>query len=225
MTLIAIFRGKRHGMQQNEPAPMASDDRQLLELAQGGDQAAWESLVARHREKLRRMIDFRLHPQLQGRVDASDVVQETFIEAARVLTPERHNPDLPVHLWLRRLAKQKLIQAHREHLQAECRTVGREQRAIPQAQVSSFSIARYLVGDFTSPSHALLRSEKRQALQAALEQLDALDREVLVLRHFEQLSGPESAEILGISHDAVKKRYVRALEKLQRIMVQVGMNE
>jgi RNA polymerase sigma-70 factor (ECF subfamily) len=210
---------------QHDPATTATYEQRLLELAQLGEQAAWEELMSRHREKLRRMVEFRLNPRLQGRVDASDVVQETFIEAARVLTPDRRNPNLPVHLWLRRLANQKLIQAHREHLEAECRAAGRELTELPNADVSSYSIARYLVGDFTSPSLAAMRDEKREALQAALERLDVLDREVLVLRHFEQLSGPESAEILGISHDAVKKRYVRALEKLQRIMMQTGSDD
>ena len=88
---------------------------------------------------------------------------------------------------------------------------------------SSVSIAQFLVGNFTSPSGAAIRDEKQRLLETALEQMDPLDREVLTLRHFEQLSGPESAEILGISHDVVKKRYVRALEKLQKLMAGSGV--
>ena len=150
-----------------------------------------------------------MNPRLQGRVDASDVIQETFVEAARVLAHAKQNKDIPVHLWLRRLANQKLIQAHREHVEAACRA-GREQHPNSSAKATSHSIARFLIGDFTSPSGAVIRDEKRRLLESALEQMDSLDREVLVLRHFEQLTGPESAEILGISHEAVKKRYIRA---------------
>jgi len=185
----------------------------------------WEELVAQHRDKLRRMVEFRMSPRLRGRVDASDVVQDTFIEAARVVENSKQNPDIPVHLWLRRLANQKLIQAHRKHVGAACRAADREQHGQGEAMASSYSIARFLVGNFTSPSNAAIRDEKRQLLELALEQMDPLDREVLTLRHFEQLSGPESAEILGVSHDVVKKRYVRALEKLQRIMASSGVIE
>jgi RNA polymerase sigma-70 factor (ECF subfamily) len=169
------------------------------------------------------MVEVRMHPRLQGRVDASDVIQETFIEAARVLNNGQQNQDIPVYLWLRRLANQKLIQAHRQHLQAAGRDARREQAQAGQPEASSVSIARFLIGNFTSPSLQAVRQERESSLQQALEKMDPLDREVLALRHFEQLSGPESAEILGISHDAVKKRYIRALEKLQRIMAQQGM--
>ena len=186
----------------------------------------WEQLISEHRDKLRRMVEFRMSPRLRGRVDASDVIQETFIEAARVIENSMQNTDIPVHVWLRRLANQKMIQAHRKHLGAACRDAGREQqKGQAEAMASSYSIARYLVGNFTSPSNAAIRDEKRRLLEVALDQMDPLDREVLTLRHFEQLSGPESAEILGVSHDVVKKRYVRALEKLQRIMANSGVME
>jgi len=185
--------------------------------------ADWSSVMLRHRDRLRRMVEVRMHPRLQGRVDASDVIQETFIEAARVLDSGLQNQDIPVYLWLRRLANQKLIQAHRQHLQTAGRDARREQAQVAEPEASSVSIARYLVGNFTSPSLQAIRHERESKLQQALEQLEPLDREVLALRHFEQLSGSEAAEILGISHHAVKKRYVRALEKLQRIMVQQEM--
>ena len=189
------------------------------------DTEGWEELVAEHRDKLRRMVEFRMSPRLRGRVDASDVIQDTLIEAARVIKNSAQNDDLPVHVWLRRLANQKLIQAHRKHLGAACRTAEREQTGQAAGMASSYSIARYLVGNFTSPSNAAIRDEKRHLLELALEQMDPLDREVLTLRHFEQLSGPEAAEILEVSHDVIKKRYVRALEKLQRIMAKSGVLE
>ncbi len=197
----------------------------LVAAARAGDDAAWEKLVSCHRGKLRRMVELRMSPRLKGRVDASDVIQDTFIEAARVLANSELNSEIPVHVWLRRLANQKLIQAHRRHETAECRAAGREQRVRESIQASSLSIARFLVGNVTSPSNVAIRDEKRRLLEVALEQMDPVDREVLMLRHFEHLSGPESAEILGIEHEAVKKRYVRALEKLQRIMAQFGVVE
>lgn len=187
--------------------------------------ADWAEIMSRHRERLRRMIEVRMHPGLLGRIDASDVLQDTFIEAARVLSVSKQNQDIPVYIWLRRLANQKLIQAHRTHLKVAARDVRREQSTIETPEASSMSIARYLVGNHTSPSLQAIRRERESVLQHGLSQLEPLDREVLALRHFEQLSGPESAQILGISHDAVKKRYIRALEKLQKIMSQHGMME
>lgn len=211
------------------PTPLSDNDAvnewELLHAANHGDQNAWNQVVQRHREKLRRMVEFRMHPQLKRRIDASDVIQDTFVEAARVLTKEKENSDIPVHVWLRRLANQKLIQAHREHLGAVCRAADRERPQATQDQASSYSIAKFLIGDVTSPSIAAIRHEKNELLEQALQQMDALDREVLVLRHFEHLSGPETAEVLSISHDAVKKRYIRALEKLQRIMVELGISD
>lgn len=204
-----------HADPENEWSLLASDRSE--------QSADWTEIMLRHRDRLRRMVDVRMHPRLQGRVDASDVIQETFIEAARVLKNGQQNQDIPVYLWLRRLANQKLIQAHRQHLQAVGRDARREQAQVAEPQASSVSIARYLIGNFTSPSLQAIRQERESMLQRGLEQLEPLDREVLALRHFEQLSGPESAEILGISHDAVKKRYIRALEKLQRIMAQQEM--
>lgn len=211
----------------NQPIPNENRDNEwtLLKSDPSQSTADWSEVMLRHRDKLRRMVELRIHPRLQGRVDASDVIQETFIEASRVLNSGQQNQDIPVYLWLRRLANQKLIQAHRQHLDAGQRDARREQGQMAQAHASSISIARNLMGNFTSPSLQAIRQERENALQQGLEQLQPLDREVLALRHFEQLSGPESAEILGISHDAVKKRYIRALEKLQRIMAQLGLVE
>lgn len=180
--------------------------------------------MTHHRDRLKRMVMMRMHPQLQGRVDASDVIQETFVEAARVLAAGKPAPDLSLHIWLRRLVGQKLIQAHREHLGAQCRATDREVRRASRGEASSYSIARLLIGNHTSPSLAVIRDERLDRLQQALEQMDPVDREVLSLRHFEHLTGPETAEAMGMSHDAVKKRYIRALEKLQRLMVQFGID-
>ncbi len=223
----SVFRLHIMNSPTNSPSNGSSDSslHHLVAAARAGDNDAWEKLVSRHRGKLRRMVELRMSPRLKGRVDASDVIQETFVEAARVMARTGINSEIPVHVWLRRLANQKLIQAHRQHEIAACRAAGREQRVQDAVQASSISIARFLVGNVTSPSNVVMRDEKRKLLELALEEMDSLDREVLMLRHFEHLSGPESAEILGISDEAVKKRYVRALEKLQRIMARLGVVE
>jgi len=211
----------------NHDLPSANNigDWKRLQASPNGALPDWESVISQHRPKLIRMVELRMHPRLHGRLDASDIIQETFIEAARVLQQEKHNPEMPVFIWLRRLANQKLIQAHRTHLGAARRDAGREQARINAARATSQSIARFLIGNIATPSHQAIRQERIGILERALEQMDWLDREVLVLRHFEQLSGIESAEVLGISHSAVKKRYVRALEKLQNIMAQMGIVE
>ena len=217
--LVAWIFAAEQEMNNQDSDADSNSEWSLLAGDHNQQPADWNEIMLRHRDRLRRMVDVRMHPRLQGRVDASDVIQDTFFEAARVLK-NGQNQDIPVYLWLRRLANQKLIQAHRQHLLATNRDARREQAQAAAPQASSVSIARYLIGNVTSPSLQAIRQERESMLQKGLEQLEPLDREVLALRHFEQLSGPESAEILGISHDAVKKRYIRALEKLQRIMAQ-----
>lgn len=201
-------------MSSGNGAPCASGDGSRS----GGeyDRFNWNKIVQENQQRLRRMVEFRMSPQLRSRVDASDVVQDTLIEAARVMRESKHNSDIPVHVWLRRLANQKLIQAHRVH-RAACRDAARDQNANGGTN-SALSIARFLVGNMTSPSNVAIRDEKKRMLTEALDRMGDLDREVLIMRHFEQLTSKESAEILGLSVDAVKKRYIRALEKLQRIM-------
>lgn len=194
-------------------------DLELLRHAQGGNENALNEVLLKHRDRLKRMVSVRMNQKLQSRIDASDVIQETFIEAARALDAYLENPKLPVFIWLRHLTGQKLIQAHRVHLGSQKRAANREQRIFGGApQATSESIAMQLAGDFTSPSQAALKNEARDQLLAALDSMDEIDREILTLRHFEQLSSRETAEIVGMNHEAVRKRYVRALDKMQKIM-------
>jgi RNA polymerase sigma-70 factor (ECF subfamily) len=196
------------------------DDLDLLRHAQGGNQDALNEVLIKHRDRLRRMVAVRMNQQLQGRVDASDVIQDTFIEASRALDTYLENPKMPVFLWLRHLAGEKLIQAHRKHLGAQKRAAGREQPGFGGTPAAtSQSLAIQLAASITSPSQAAEKKEAKNHLMAALESMSEIDREILTLRHFEHLSGRETAEIVGLSHEAVKKRYVRALDKLQKILV------
>jgi RNA polymerase sigma-70 factor (ECF subfamily) len=206
-------------MTSETPEPRSETTR-LLQLAAQGDRQAWGELLEQHRDRLRRMIAFRLDARLQGRLDPSDVVQEACLDASRRLDEYVHNPAMPFGLWLRFLASQRLLELHRYHLGAQGRDAGREVSLFggPSPEASSAVLAAHLLGQLTTPSQAAIRAERRLILENALEQMDALDREVLVLRHFEQLSNGEAAQVLGIDKSAASKRYARALVRLKDIL-------
>jgi RNA polymerase sigma-70 factor (ECF subfamily) len=158
--------------------------------------------------------------RLRARVDASDVVQEAFLDAAAQLDGYLRDPKLPVFLWLRLILGEQLTNLNRHHLGTRMRDAGREvslQRgAMPAA--SSAALASMLLGRLTSPTQAAVRAERLGRLQDAMNSLDASDREILALRHFELLSRAEAAQVLGISEEAGAKRYLRALKRLKEIL-------
>jgi RNA polymerase sigma-70 factor (ECF subfamily) len=192
---------------------------QLRRLADG-DQQALTELFARYRDRLRRMVQLRLDRRLQGRVDASDVLQEAYLDVARRAADYAANPTMPFFLWLRWLTGQRLLMVHRQHLGAKMRDAGQEvslyRGALPLA--SSVSLAAQLLGRMTSPSLAAVRAEMQLKLQEALNGMDPLDREVLTLRHFEELSNGEVAAVLGIQKSAASNRYIRALKRLKDVL-------
>jgi RNA polymerase sigma-70 factor (ECF subfamily) len=194
-----------------------NDTERLIEQARAGDPAALNDMFARHRDRLHRMVQMRLDCRLQGRIDASDVIQDACLEAARRLDDYLREPTMPLFLWLRFLVGERLLILHRQHLGVKMRDARREvslyRDALPEA--SSAALAAQLLGQHTSPSEAALRAERLLRLQDAINQLDALDREVLSLRHFEQLSRAETAQVLGIAEAAAAKRYIRALKRLK----------
>ena len=195
------------------------DDLALLRASKDGQRQGFNEILLKYRERLKKMVALRMNMQLRSRIDASDVIQDTFTEAARVVDEYLANPKLSVFLWLRRLAGEKLIQAHRFHLQAQKRDARREQSFGGVPTAPSQSIAVQLAGEFTSPSEAALKQETNDELMDALDSMEELDREVLVLKHFEHLSNHEIAEVLELKYETVKKRYLRALSKLQQILV------
>src|SRR5262249_40619739 len=158
---------------------------------------------------LRRMILLRLDRRLQGRVDASDVLQEAYLDVAQRATEYAANPILPLFLWMRYLTGQRLMIVHRKHLTVKMRDVRQEvslyRGALPDA--SSVSLAAQLLGRLTAPSLAAIRAEMQLRLQEALNGMEPLDREVLALRHFEELSNGETAQVLGIHKSAASNRY------------------
>lgn len=197
-------------------------DRADIEWLRGaaGDARALADLFARYRSRLKRMVKLRMDPRVQGRVDPSDVVQEAYIEAERQLRDYLNDPQLPVFLWLRLVAGQRLTVAHRRHLGAQARDAGREVSIYrgPVPEASSAALAAQLLGRLTTPSQAAARAELKLRVQEALNDLDPIDREVLVLRHFEQLGNAETAAVLGIGPTAACNRYVRALERLRTVL-------
>jgi RNA polymerase sigma-70 factor (ECF subfamily) len=200
-----------------------TDDAQELELARRasqGDARCLQDLFTRYRQRLRRMVKLRLDPRVQGRVDPSDVVQEAYLEVCRKLPDFVREPKLPFFLWLRLVTGQKLALVHRQHLGVQARDAGREvslyRGALPEA--SSAALAAQLLGKLTSPSQAAVKAELKIRLQEALNRMDALDREVLTLRHFEHLTNAETALALGIKETAACNRYLRALERLRQLL-------
>jgi len=197
-----------------------SDTNDLLARVRAGDQHALAELFNRHRERLRRMVRLRLDRRLQGRVDPSDVLQEAYLDIARRAPEYVANPVMPLYLWLRFLTGQRLLALHRHHLGAQMRDAGCEVSlhggAIPQA--TSASLAAQLLGRLTSPTQAAIRAEMQFRLQEVLNGMDPMDREVLVLRHFEELNNGETAAVLGLQKSAASNRYVRALKRLKEIL-------
>lgn len=201
-------------------ASTKSTDEILLERAENGDTDSLDQLLTKHRRRLRRMVELRMDPRVRGRVDASDVIQEVYVEVSRKLPEYFEERKLPFFLWLRLLTGQKVSQAHRTHLGTKGRNAAREvsicRGAWPEA--SSAALAARLMGDFTSPSQAIAKKEMKLTLQESLNEMDPTDREVLALRHFEQLSNSETAAALGLSETAACNRHVRALERLKKIL-------
>ena len=200
------------------PVEGEAEIAELLSKVRAGDQQALAELYDRHRDKLRRMVQLRLDHRLAGRVSASDVLQEAYIDAVKRIDHYFAKPDQSFFGWLRLVVGQRLADVHREHL-AQKRDAGQEvpiNRGAPGAD--SACLAACLLGDGTSPSHAAARTESFGRLEEALNQMDPLDREVLALRHFEELSNAETAAILGIQPAAASKRYVRALARLKQIL-------
>lgn len=198
-------------------------DGQLSELVQqavGGDDQAWQRLMTDHWPRLRRMVALRMDPRLQGRIDPSDVVQESYIDAARRLREYAKNPTMPFFVWLRWLAGQRLMEQHRRHLGAQARDVSREvslyHGAFPEATAAD--VAANVLAEFSTPSQAVIRVEQIKRLQEALESLEPIDREILILRHFEQLSNGEAAQVLDLDKSTASKRYTRALVRLKSVL-------
>lgn len=192
----------------------------LLARAAQGDDVALASMITRYTERLKRMIGLRMDRRLRGRVGASDIVQEALVEAQRRLRDYERDPPMTFFLWLRAIAADKLMNAHRAHLGTQKRDAGREislyRRPMPEA--CSVSIAQQLVGQITSPTRAIARAEAQLLVQEVLNGMDPIDREILILKYFEDLSTSEAAAELGIKRSTAGKRYIAALKRLKQAL-------
>jgi RNA polymerase sigma-70 factor (ECF subfamily) len=197
----------------------AQTNEALLQAATGGDEDALAVLFERHRSRLERMVRLRMDRRLQGRVDPADVVQDAYLVVRGKFPQYSVDSPLPFFLWLRLEVGQKLVDVHRFHLGAQMRNAGQEvslhRGALPP--VSSLSLAEQLLGKLTTASQAAMRAELRIRVQDALNGMDPDDREVLLLRHFEELSNAEAAQVLGLKPSATVNRYVRALKRLKDV--------
>jgi RNA polymerase sigma-70 factor (ECF subfamily) len=203
----------------NREAGAEEDD--LVRRAVLGDETALAKLFDRYRKRLRQMVRLRLDRRLQGRVDPSDILQEAYLDLAEKLPDySSKRAEIPFFLWLRLVTGERLLRVHRQHLGTAMRDAGREvslhRGGLPQA--SSVSLAAQLLGRFTTASQAVVRAEIQLQLQNALNGMDPLDREIIALRHFEELSNSDAAVVLGISPQAASNRYLRAMTRLQAIL-------
>lgn len=201
--------------------PNTLDTMKLLELARRGEDGAVDRLLARHRTALRRMIQLRMDPALGRRVDASDIVQEVLVDAHRRLRAYLKNPAMPFHLWLRQMAKDRLIDAHRRHRTAARRSLDREQPLdirLPRDQ-STRNLTLKLCDRELTPAAAATWRELKRHFEEACRTLEPQDQEIVVMRHFEQLSNSETATALGITPQAASMRYLRAVRHLRKLLV------
>ncbi|MEZ6032084.1 MAG: sigma-70 family RNA polymerase sigma factor [Planctomycetaceae bacterium] len=200
--------------------PEGEQTQDLLKGVENGDPAAMNQLMDRHREAVRRMVQMRLDHAVSRRVDASDVVQDVLLEASQRLAEYIRSPSMPFHLWLRQLAKDRIIDMHRRHRTAQRRSVDREQNmaSFRGDDQSAADLTALLRDAELTPAASALRKEMEERFVLALDQLDENDREMIIMRHFEHLGNGEVAEALGLSAPAAGMRYLRAIRRLRELL-------
>lgn len=200
--------------------PDKNKTEELLSLARKGDGDAVNQLIERHRDSLCHLVRMRLDRQIQPRVDASDIVQDVMIEASRRLGDYLANPTMPFHLWVRHIARDRIIDAHRRHRVSAKRSVSREQAmATPEGMdQNSRILLRELMDGGQSPSSHVIEKELTGLVEGAIAILEEPDAEVIIMRHYEQLTNQEIAQALGLTEPAASMRYLRAIKRLRQLM-------
>src|SRR5882724_3699955 len=202
--------------------PDAEKTQDLLADARRGDPDAVNRLLDRHRDSLRRMVQLRLDQRIQKRIDVSDIVQDVLVEANRRLQDYLATPVMPYHLWLRQIAQDRIIDAHRRHRASAKRSVDRERPlAVPAADDhSTIELGAQLAGRELTPATAATQQEMAQLVKAAIAKLPDQDCEIIIMRHYEQLTNQEIAQALGLTEPAASMRYLRAVRRLKEFMVE-----
>jgi len=201
--------------------PEAVDEpRDIVNRIVHGDKGALAELFGLYRDRLRRVVNFRLDRRIYGRVDADDVLQEAYLNAEQRINWLLSDHPPSIFIWLRQIVNQTLVDVHRRHLGAKKRSAKRDVSIHGRrpGNSTSASLAFHLLGQLTSPSQAALRSEQAQQIDAALAEMSEVDREMLALRHFEELTNSEAAQVLGMSAQAASMRYVRAIGRLRHVL-------
>ncbi|QEF96203.1 ECF RNA polymerase sigma factor SigW [Stieleria maiorica] len=197
-------------------------NEELVERLQSGEEHAFVELFSIHRQRLKRMLEFRMDRRLRGREDASDILQEVYIDAHQRMRHYLRRPQLSFYVWLRQLTTQRLIDVHRRHLKAEMRDIKQEVGINRQMlAATSASMALQLASVLASPSQIAMHAELVLQIEKALEGMDEIDREVIALRHFEELRNSEVAEVLGLKDAAASNRYMRALTRLREVLQEI----
>jgi len=204
------------------PDQDSSETRELLDSCAEGDAQAFGRLFARHRRYLRQVVALRLDRRLRARLDPSDILQEVQLEAVRRLSQYLEKRPLPFRLWLRQIAQDRLLMARRQHVEAERRSVARE---LPLPEKSSRQLIEELLAGGVSPSEEMEQKEAVQKVRQAIARLPEADQEILLLINFEGLSSTEAAQVLAVEPATARKRYGRALVKLQKLLRELGFPE
>lgn len=202
------------------------DEDEVIQIARrtaSGDSGGWRDLVMRYHDRLRRMIVLRIDPRLHGRFDPSDILQDVYVDAFEGLKGYVDDPRVPFFLWLRGLTSHRVGRIHRDHLGRQVRDAAREVSLYRDGgpEASSVAMADAIVDRDDRPSEVAMKAERRERLRDVLDRMEPLDREILALRHFEQLTRPEAAQVLGLSEVAAAKRYFRAVVRLREAIARM----
>lgn len=196
--------------------PENEQTQNLLARRKDGDQTAWNALLQRHRSAVQRLVNMRLDNRIRQRVGVSDVVQDVMIEANRRIDRYLQDPGIDFHLWLRQIAKDRIIDAHRRHRATAKRSVDREQRLVQGGvNQSTINLGNQLRDNDLTPAAQATRREMANRMEDALMKLNDLDRDIIIMRHYEQLSNDEVSKTLNLKSAAASMRYLRALRKLR----------
>lgn len=208
--------------------PEQPKTEELLAQAKGGDDSAVNQLMDRHRNSLRQLVRMRMDQKIQRRVDVSDVVQDVLVEANRRLQRYMDNPIMPFHLWLRQIARDRIIDAHRRHRVSARRSVDREQRitsAPHGCDESSMQLASVLGDQQLTPAAAAIQKEIAGRIEIAITKMDEKDSEIVIMRHYEMLTNQEIAAALELTEPAASMRYLRAIRKLKSLLQNESASE